>query len=183
MGYIGQFDQTVLNLVEKLPSALHPFMVFITNAGSPLSCAVVLLIISLWAYKHKQKRVAYTGLALLVTMPLANLLKELTRRVRPDTDYVHHMLFQTYSFPSGHAYASLLVFGYLIYLAKRHIRSSWKWPIITGSIIMIILVGISRVYLGAHFPSDVLGGWLLGFVVLTAITYFIYRKQPTKAKK
>ncbi len=112
---------------------------------------------------------------ILLAMPLSAALKELTKRIRPDTPYVQHMLLKSYSFPSGHAYSSFLVGGLLAYLAWKHIRSAWKWLLITGLILTVFLVGLSRIYLGAHFPSDVLGGWILGSIVLFLIIKFRIR--------
>ncbi len=115
----------------------------------------------------------------LLAMPLSAVLKELTKRVRPDTPYVQHMLLKTYSFPSGHAYSSFLVGGFMAYLAYRHMRSAWKWPLIAAIVFEIFLVGLSRIYLGAHFPSDVLGGWILASIVLFLVIKFSVKHSKT----
>ncbi|HUP26533.1 MAG TPA: phosphatase PAP2 family protein [Candidatus Limnocylindrales bacterium] len=166
MGYIGEFDQAVLNIVERLPAVLHPFMVFITTIGSPLYCMIILLVIVSYGYVRKNKLFLISGTLVLLAMPLSIILKDLTKRIRPDTPYVQNMLFRTYSFPSGHAYSSFLVFGLLAYLAYRVMQSAWKWPLIVTLVTLVFLVGLSRIYLGAHFPSDVVGGWILASAVL-----------------
>ncbi len=173
MGYIGQFDQVILHAVNKLPSSLHFFMLFITTIGSPLPCVIILLIAIWLAFRSKNKQALAAEIVLLLAMPLASIVKDITKRVRPDTPYVQSMLIKSYSFPSGHAYASLIVFGLLAYSAWFTMKSNWKWPLIVCLLLLIILVGLSRVYLGAHFPSDVLGGWLLGGMVLFLTSKFI----------
>lgn len=114
----------------------------------------------------------------LLAMPFAVILKDLTKRIRPDTPYVENMLLKTYSFPSGHAYASLITYGLLAFITWRFVRSSWRWPVTIGLIVLILLVGISRIYLGAHFPSDIIGGWILGAMILFFITRFGFQKSP-----
>jgi undecaprenyl-diphosphatase len=169
VGYIGQFDQIILNVVEKFPSTLRPLMVLVTTLGSPIPCIVAIALAITWAYHHKNKQIMVSGIALIMAMPLAVLLKEIIKRVRPDTVYVQNMLLKTYSFPSSHAYSSLLACGFFAYIAFRYMHSPWKWLIICLLAFMTLSVGLSRVYLGAHFPSDILGGWILGAMVLALV--------------
>lgn len=183
MGYIGQFDQVILRIVDMLPSAMHAIMLFITFAGSPPVCIVILGAAILLAYKHGKKRLMYAEIALLLAVPLGLVLKEITRRVRPDTTYVHGMLIKSYSFPSIHAYVSLLVFGFCMYLVMKRIKSPMKWLCVFGLGFLIVLVGVSRIFLGAHYPSDVFGGWILGLVVLALVIKFSnLNAKPIKSK-
>ncbi len=172
MSVITSFDRSITLAVQFLPPGLHWFMVFITTVGSPVVCGAALLAAMLCAYVNKKKRLLISEMAVLIALPLASIIKELTKRSRPDTSYVQHMLIKSYSFPSGHAYSSLLVLGFFAYAAWRYMHSVWKWAVITGLILMILLVGVSRIYLGAHFPSDVTGGWILGSIILFAVIRF-----------
>lgn len=73
-----------------------------------------------------------------------------------------------YSLPSGHSMVSMAFYGYLIYLIYRHINNKYiKWSLITLLSLLIISIGISRIYLGVHYTSDVLAGFLV------AISYLI----------
>lgn len=173
MGYIGAFDQSVLSIVHRLPSGLHLFMVIVTNAGSPPVFIAVLLGVIAYAYMHKNKTMLIAATITLLTLPLASILKMVTHRLRPDTPYVQSMVLKTYSFPSGHAYISFVVGGFLIYWIWRTLHTNWKWAAISSLVTLILLVGLSRVYLGAHFPSDVLGGWLLALLVLAFIRFAV----------
>jgi membrane-associated phospholipid phosphatase len=104
----------------------------------------------------------------LLTVPAAMLvnvgLKNLFERPRPAHE---HPLVQltTYSFPSGHAVASTVFYGILCALVFAHTRSrAWRCMAIVIAATMVLVVGFSRVYLGAHFPSDVLAGTMVGLL-------------------
>lgn len=78
-------------------------------------------------------------------------------------------------FPSGHALFAAVVLGFLTYLAVTHLRRhSLRTLSFAGLLTLILLIGISRVYLGAHWPSDVLGGYLVGAAFL-AVLIWLYR--------
>lgn len=100
----------------------------------------------------------------LVILSLSPLLKLLIDRPRPPADLVGLAhLPGGLGFPSGHAFQSLVVFGILIYLASVFISRVWLRRFVQASLALLVLaIGVSRVYLGAHWPSDVLGGYLLG---------------------
>ena len=92
------------------------------------------------------------------------IIKVMTARPRPSGDLVHVLrLHSTESFPSGHVFFYVIFFGLLFYFCQANMIAGILKPIlITLCLAMILLVGISRVYLGAHWPSDVLGGYLAG---------------------
>lgn len=166
MGFIGEIDQAILNFVEHIPAGFITVMRLITDVGSPVVCLLILLAVIAYFYFRKSRQLFLAALILMFALPISPLLKEITRRVRPDSEYVRSMAFQTYSFPSGHAFSSFLVFGFLAYLAWRYLRPGLKLPVIAALVLFIILVGISRVYLGAHFASDVVAGWVLAVIIL-----------------
>ena len=95
-----------------------------------------------------------------VAMAAVSLLKLWFRRKRPDNPYAARL--RGFSFPSGHSGHSMTVYGLLAYLSAGQPIAYVLWA-------MIFLVGLSRVYLGAHYPSDVLGAWLFNGTALTLI--------------
>lgn len=98
---------------------------------------------------------------------LNRAVKLIVKRPRPSVDILMH--YGSYSFPSGHSTASALILGSLILLIWRLHWHRWlKIAITTLLVITILLVGFSRVYVGAHYPSDVLAGWCLGVFILTS---------------
>ena len=107
-----------------------------------------------------------TGLVALSALG-APALKYLVGRPRPDYAIVETM--QHLSFPSGHAAFALLLAGVLIYLAQQRIERPWLRHGLSGLLALLaLLVGVSRIYLGVHWPSDVLGGYLYAGVILVA---------------
>ena len=128
------------------------------------------------------------GLAGLVTVSgvafggfINRVLKSQIARPRPDdslvqvfTEYAHE------SFPSGHVVFFVQFFGFLAVLTVLYQKRHWACYLLNSSLIaLIILVGVSRVYLGAHWPSDVIGGYLVGSLWLALMVWF-YRKRKSK---
>ncbi len=140
-----------------------PIAKFITNFGGAifLSIATIALLLLI-----KNKKIGLSIFSNIVIITILNqLLKRILRRPRP-TEF--RIVEETgYSFPSGHSMVSMAFYGYLIYLIYRYIKNKYiKWPLIVLLSILICLIGISRIYLGVHYTSDVLGGFLLSISYL-----------------
>ena len=135
-----------------------PIAKFITNFGGAifLSIATIALLLLI-----KNKKIGLSIFSNIVIITILNqLLKRILRRPRP-TEF--RIVEETgYSFPSGHSMVSMAFYGYLIYLIYRYIKLS----LIVLLSILICLIGISRIYLGVHYTSDVLGGFLLSISYL-----------------
>ena len=105
------------------------------------------------------------------------LIKNLIQRPRPAVDIVNvFAVLDSYSFPSGHVMFYTILFGFIWYLAYTLLKHSWKRTVllvILGT--LILLVGVSRIYLGQHWASDVLGAYLLGGLMLVGIV-FLYQR-------
>lgn len=171
---INRFDVLAARLIAKLPAGLSPIMNAATIVGLPaivIGCALVAAAIA-WA-KHN-RRVAYAFLATLLALGGNTIIKNIVHRARPHTIYVEHMRIHSYSFPSGHTFGSTVFYGLVAYLTYKYLPHPWGAITAAASVILILLVGVSRVYLGAHFPSDVLFGWLLGSMSLFIIIKFIH---------
>jgi undecaprenyl-diphosphatase len=106
--------------------------------------------------------------ATLLGLPLNMWIKELVGRVRPDETLVSVVLPAVgLSFPSGHAMVSVLFYGYLALMAWIHIRHArWRRTWTFGFALIALCVSLSRVYLGVHWLSDVVGGWTAGLLLL-----------------
>ncbi|HCF65494.1 MAG TPA: phosphoesterase [Clostridiales bacterium] len=140
-----------------------PIAKFITNFGGAifLSIATIALLLLI-----KNKKIGLSIFSNIVIITILNqLLKRILRRPRP-TEF--RIVEETgYSFPSGHSMVSMAFYGYLIYLIYRYIKNKYiKWSLIVLLSILICLIGISRIYLGVHYTSDVLGGFLLSISYL-----------------
>lgn len=101
---------------------------------------------------------------------LQKLLKSLFQRERPDV--LLHLIEQGgHSFPSGHSMTGLIFYGFLIFLCRRQVKNRTVSNVITILLSsLIFLIGFSRIYLGVHYPSDVLGGWAIGSFILLILT-------------
>lgn len=143
----------------------------VTTLGSE-GFFLVMFSIIFWSYN---KVLGFFG---LVFMPMAIFItseipKDMIRLPRPD---VRGVTVPTYTFPSGHTSGAVSVWGFLaIYFKKR-----WLWAL---SLVVIILVGLSRVMLGYHFPGDVLGGIIAGSVLLALLFWSGSRLDPGILKK
>jgi undecaprenyl-diphosphatase len=165
--FVRKIDIALAAGVAKIPKYLYPLMTFATYIGNlwlviiGMSYLIIDSLISNQPAKLK-------GLILLACLiPLAEFIKLFVRRTRPKSLYVEQKQFKTYSFPSGHAYVSALMSGYVVYqISPGNILSM---AIVALIATFAILVGVSRVYLGAHFPTDVVAGWILAVSVLSVI--------------
>ncbi len=140
-----------------------PIAKFITNFGGAIFIIIMAIFIAIII---KNKKIAISILANLVIITgLNQLLKRILQRARP-TEY--RIIQETgYSFPSGHSMISMAFYGYLIYLIYKHVKNKCiKWISISLLSILICLIGISRIYLGVHYTSDVLGGFLISISYL-----------------
>lgn len=151
-----------------------PIAKFITNFGGAIFIAVVAIFLAIII---KNKKIAISILANLVIITgLNQLLKRILQRARP-TEY--RIIQETgYSFPSGHSMISMAFYGYLIYLIYKHVKNKYiKWISISLLSILICLIGISRIYLGVHYTSDVLGGFLISIsylvIYISAVNKFL----------
>ena len=176
-----KIDDSVHNFVMKFSSEMTTkFMKLFTFLGStPFITLLCVLVFVILLYK-KQKEYAYKCAGILVISTLMNnIVKVIVRRPRPE--YIT-VVENTFSYPSGHTMASVTLYGFLIYfLLKSKISKSYKvvFSIILG--IIPVLVGMSRIYLGAHYFSDVFGGALLSIMLLSSID-IIYDKTLNRKK-
>lgn len=135
----------------------------ITNFGGAM-CLILLSVILLLVIKNKKIGLAIIGNLLIATV-LNLLLKNILQRPRP-TEY--RIIDESgYSFPSGHSTVSMAFYGFIIYLIYRYVKNKYiKYISIILLSILIFSIGISRIYLGVHYTSDVLAGFLISISYL-----------------
>ena len=147
-----------------------PLMKIITFFGGPV-CLIGITIVLLIVIKRKKVGILIGANLIIVTI-LNQILKFILQRPRP-TEY--RIIDESgYSFPSGHSMASMAFYGFLIYLIYKNISNKYlKWSLIVILSLLIISIGISRIYLGVHYTSDVLGGFLLSISYLILYTNIV----------
>ena len=126
------------------------------------------LALFLWLLKSNRRAEASVVLGAVLSLGINPVLKLVVDRPRPADDLVVVWSdFGGLGFPSGHAFSAIVLFGLLYYLAPAIVSRKMPVALIrVSSLLLIVLVGLSRVYLGAHWPSDVLGGFLYGAITL-----------------
>lgn len=171
---LHQLDIALLKQIQQLPKSLRPIMIAATIVGQPAVLFGGLVVFTLYMYLIKQYTLAKVGAITSVLLLVSPFFKLVFQRARPDELlYASYKQPKSYSFPSGHAYCTVLVFGLFAYLAFTRLSSPYNILIPSILAVLVILIGISRVYLGAHYPSDVLAGWALGAVVLLVLIKFM----------
>lgn len=151
-------------------------MYFVTFVGQPIFTIGIGVVIILFGWTKMNMRLLMSGVSAIAVFYIGSLIKLLLQRERPLTEYVANMRFETYSLPSGHAVGATVAYGLIAYLAWQALPQPWNYIVAGLLALLIVLVGISRVYLGAHFPTDVLAGWLLGALGLAFIIFVIHPK-------
>jgi undecaprenyl-diphosphatase len=163
--FLVTFDNAFEKVIQpfRYSNTIARFMVFATSLANPVVIialqAVVLAVILIL----KRKRIAALFLGSVIAGELCSLFfKNILARVRPD-EIFFHVARHGFSFPSGHALLATVFYGTLgFFLVHAVHKKSHKMFITCLTVFVIFLVGISRVYLGVHWISDVVGGWLLG---------------------
>jgi len=168
------FDRSIRLLVhEQANPALTAAMRFFTDFGSAAGLAVLSagVLFGLWLSRWK-RGAALFAVTMIGAAILDMVLKYSFRRPRPPAAYFGTPIPHSYSFPSGHALVFLCFFGILASLATARIRNLAAriviWSVACG---LIGMIGLSRIYLGVHYPSDVLAGYAAATVWVVAVTH------------
>lgn len=173
------FDDKIYQFIISFQNdTLTNIMKVITSFANPLTI-VSLCLASLLSLIWKYKASIYLIIVTIISTVFNFLTKNIVLRNRPD----HLRLIEEtgYSFPSGHAMGSIAFYGFIIFLlSKSKINKYLKifLSIIIG--LTIFLIGISRIYVGVHYPSDIIGGFLLGYIILISSIEFLTKKGYLK---
>ncbi|AFY47582.1 membrane-associated phospholipid phosphatase [Nostoc sp. PCC 7524] len=175
--YKNGFDESILLGIQKLHTPLlDTIMKGITALGEPLVFGSICsaLGINLW-YNQRRREATTLGMATVGAVGLNLLFKELFRRARPALwDYIVNAVH--YSFPSGHAMVSTAIYGCIGYILAKEFPQ-WRKQILGSITVLIWAIGLSRLYLGVHWPTDVLAGYAAGILWLIACILYLEWKQ------
>jgi undecaprenyl-diphosphatase len=181
----GQLDR---DIYEALYAGHRPLLLrfahVFTALGEPtvLIGAGIAIALWLWSRGHRHLPIALTAIVLL-GRALSEAQKYWIARVRPDME-PHLVVVKTSSFPSGHATSSMIFYLTLALALTSEMR--WRGLAVAGAILLSLLIGTSRVMLGVHWPSDVVGGWAFGmlWVLLTLrLAERFVKSYPEPAKE
>lgn len=167
------FDEPVLRFAHALATPwLDRFFVVVTDIGYlhgvvPFDIALVLGLLLL----RRLRAATFAAIALAGSGLLNVGTKLVFARDRPSL-WESITPEMTYSFPSGHAMGSATLAWVVVLLAWR---TRWRWPVVATALPFVLLVGFSRVYLGVHFPSDILAGWAAASAWAVVAYFAVFR--------
>ncbi len=181
-------DQGTFDVLHSLrsPALNHTFTV-ITQLGSAPAYIILIPAIGLWLYYrgHRWDTSIQSSIVLISSFLLNVTLKYFVARPRPIGELRLVEAF-SYSYPSGHSMSAMALYGFLIYLVYKHLNFGLLRAITVSFLAMLIIsIGISRVYLGVHYATDILAGFVVGlFWLMTCIIIIrsveFYRKNKTR---
>ncbi len=171
MVYIREFDRQATAAVRLMPDSWRPLMQSLTFLGGPLvviAAGIAGYLAAAWRGQAADQRAFIYA---LLAFGAGIALKRFIHRSRPGHLEIENFGLKSYSFPSGHAFGSVIFYGLFAIIDARHLL--FPWDFLSSLVIwtVIILIGVSRVYLKSHYPSDVIGGWLFGAAALTIIVH------------
>ena len=161
------FDSPIQTWLRgDLPAALTTFFKLVTSVIDPMGIIIwVSALVLFFLYKKWKIEAALLAGNLVLHGILIKLIKLLYQRSRPS---ISHLVEEGgYSFPSGHAMATAIVVGTLIIIVQQRMQNQQIKRLVQGLLLLFIFtIMASRVYLGVHYPTDVIGGALMGFAIL-----------------
>ncbi|KMJ59565.1 hypothetical protein AB685_01415 [Bacillus sp. LL01] len=178
---VSSWDSMIGESVYKF-AEMDRFFIFLSFIGSRLFFYPVLIIISIvLLYKKNWAFAVFLWCNLVGVRLLNTFVKSIFTRERPPLDHIVEAGY--YSFPSGHAMNSMAFFGAIAIMVLLMVKIDWiKKSVIASCLLLILLIGLSRVYLGVHYPLDVLGGFLMGASWLLSITAILVKVEQKKRK-
>jgi undecaprenyl-diphosphatase len=182
---IAGFDSGIISTVQGWENGgLTRVMESFSWLGSTtvvVVIAIVILLFLTFILGHRMELLFF--LSVLVGSTLLNhLLKDFFQRERPN---IHRMVEEVgYSFPSGHSMAAFALYGAFVYLLWKHVKSGRGRALLVAiGTFIVIGIGISRIYLGVHYPSDVVGGYFASWVWLGLMIEVFRKLAPASFRK
>jgi membrane-associated phospholipid phosphatase len=163
---LARYDTQITDFITSFRTPeLNKFFQFITDMGDVYAYIIATTLAAIFFFfKLKNKWFLFQLLGVLILSALVNMaLKRAFNRARPTIE--HLVVVKTLSYPSGHAMSAMAFYGFLTYLVFQIKMKAWLRAVLSSIFIFLILaIGISRIYLGVHFPSDVAGGFIAGLI-------------------
>jgi len=178
-GFLTTWNSPLLFLLRSLHNTVVTnFMLIFTLIGEPKVWLGVFGFIFIWLIIIRAWRTAlYWGLLGILGFGGGEVLKQLIHSPRPTGLWVTP---PGYSFPSGHTFATTMITGFLAVLFSRELPKDYRWIPYTIATLLVLVIGFSRLYLGAHWLTDVVGGMLFGIAVVMFVTLGYCRRETPK---
>lgn len=180
-----RFDlQITLFIQQYNPLWFELFMKFVSFIGDAIPVLILVTLLFIYGYLiGKRKAPVMLIFSTIGGLALSQIFKILVARPRPDPQLVNQMghFIESDSFPSGHVLGALSLYGFLLYISYTQLKNSFLRKVLMGiCLFAIFFMGLSRIYLGAHWFSDVLGAYLIGSVWLAFSIFFYHKLKPKK---
>jgi undecaprenyl-diphosphatase len=170
-------DDAIYHALQDLRTAPgDAMMIAITELGDTAVVVAVTIIVFLWlAWKRAWRTAAYWLVAIAGASALNTAIKVALHRARPGE--LLYSGWSAFSFPSGHSTVNVVMYGFLAFLIARELRPALRVSVALGAATLIFLIAFSRLYVGAHWLSDVLGGLAFGSAWLALLGLSYLRRQ------
>jgi len=155
-------------MIDHRTPALTTAAIVVTNVGSTVSMTIIAVAgVIFLLIRHRRGDAALVAVVAAGAGLLVRFGKATVGRERPPEQF--RLVTETNeSFPSGHALASAAILGVLVVVFLPAIRSrGWRMAVLVGAVLFVLAIGLSRLYLGVHWATDVIGGWVIGLAWLT----------------
>lgn len=178
-GEVFPFDVPLLQAMHAVASApLNRLFVLFSALGYAWGVAPADVILLLWLILRRHRREALFAMLSIVGSMLLNLAaKHSFARLRPDL-WASIRPETSYSFPSAHAMGSMTLATVLVLLCWN-LRTPWawglRWPVTILAAAFVLMIGLSRIYLGVHYPSDILAGWAAASAWVVGMYSLVFR--------
>ncbi len=174
-GKTSVLDESAFNSLIRLESdTLTKILYFITNLASTFGIIILLIITGIIFLKRKHfSDFKYVLINVGSGVILMQVLKTIIKRIRPSWKWI---IQGGFSYPSGHTISALLLYGTLMLLVLKEVKGRKRVPLVILFSLMILLTGISRIYFGAHYLTDVLASLILGTIILIISDIFMNKE-------
>lgn len=172
-------DNNVYNFISKniMNDTLSSILKVVTHLGG----VAFIVLLGVLCFMFCKKNRWFITFDLVGCTVINQTIKHIVRRPRPN---VLRLVSESgYSFPSGHSMISVAFYGLVIYFVYKNINNKYlKWSLISLLSLLILTIGFSRIYVGVHYFTDVVGGFFLALAYLIVYIY-IYNKKVIKNEK
>ena len=177
---VSFLDDYIYKIIYGLRNNIWDFIfINITKMGNTTIVLLVIIVVLLKMNHKNQEILSFTA---IITVLSNQIIKIIIKRPRPN--HIRLIKQGGYSFPSGHAMISIAVYGFLLYYIQTNCKNKKQKILLSVLLtILILMIGCSRVYVGVHYPTDIIGGYCLSIYILKMVIYFYQKYRGNSNEK
>ena len=177
---VSFLDDYIYKIIYGLRNNIWDFIfINITKMGNTTIILLIIIVILLKMNHKNQEILSFTA---IITVLSNQIIKNIIKRPRPN--HIRLIKQGGYSFPSGHAMISIAVYGFLLYYIQTNCKNKKQKILLSVLLtILILMIGCSRVYVGVHYPTDIIGGYCLSIYILKMVIYFYQKYRGNSNEK